>query len=264
MSAWSLAIAAEDINARKRDILAIVFFIRAFPALTIPYILAQNGVLNPDSRQKTSKTEAIPYLPHMLKGFEFCIRTVGITVPDGDNWLHEIKYDGYRLRLERDGDRVSLITKGGYDWSKRYPWIVEAALKNRMKQFVIDGEAVILGVDGYSDFNALHSGKHNDEVQLLAFDVLAMDGDDLRDLPLSMRKANLARLLARRPDGIFLSDFEQGEIGPDLFRAACNMGLEGLVSKRRDRPYRAGRSPYWVKVKNRKHPAMDRVKESFK
>jgi hypothetical protein len=146
-----LAIAAEDINARKRDILAIVFFIRAFPALTIPYILAQNGVLNPDSRQKTSKTEAIPYLPHMLKGFEFCIRTVGITVPDGDNWLHEIKYDGYRLRLERDGDRVSLITKGGYDWSKRYPWIVEAALKNRMKQFVIDGEAVILGVDGYSD-----------------------------------------------------------------------------------------------------------------
>jgi bifunctional non-homologous end joining protein LigD len=133
-----------------------------------------------------------------------------------------------------------------------------------MKQFVIDGEAVILGVDGYSDFNALHSGKYNDEVQLLAFDVLAMDGDDLRKLPLSMRKANLARLLARRRDGIFLSDFEQGEIGPDLFRAACNMGLEGLVSKRRDRPYRAGRSPYWVKVKNRKHPAMDRVMESFK
>ena len=132
-----------------------------------------------------------------------------------------------------------------------------------MKQFVIDGEAVILGVDGYSDFNALHSGKYNDEVQLLAFDVLAMDGDDLRDLPLSMRKANLARLLARRRDGIFLSDFEQGEIGPDLFRAACNMGLEGLVSKRRDRPYRAGRSPYWVKVKNQ-HPAMDRVMESFK
>ena len=153
----------------------------------------------------------------MLKGFEFCIRTVGITVPDGDNWLHEIKYDGYRLRLERDGDRVSLITKGGYDWSKRYPWIVEAALKNRMKQFVIDGEAVILGVDGYSDFNALHSGKYNDEVQLLAFDVLAMDGDDLRDLPLSMRKANLARLLARRPDGIFLSDFEQGESAPICF-----------------------------------------------
>jgi ATP-dependent DNA ligase len=104
------------------------------------------------------------------------------------------------------------------------------------KQFVIDGEAVILGVDGRSDFDALHSERHNDEVQLLAFDVLAMDGDDLRNLPLSKRKANLAlRLLARRPDGIFLSEFEQGEIGPDLFRKACEFGLEGLVSKRRDR-----------------------------
>jgi bifunctional non-homologous end joining protein LigD len=69
--------------------------------------------------------------------------------------------------------------------------------------------------------------------------------------------------LARRPDGIFVAPFEQGEIGPDLFRAACDLGLEGLVSKRRDRPYRAGRSPDWVKVKNRQHPAMERVKEAF-
>jgi len=158
-----------------------------------------------------------------------------------------------------NGDRVRLITRGGYDWTKRFPWIVEAALKNRQKHFVIDGEAVILGVDGYSDFNALHSGKHNEEVQLCAFDVLALDGDDLRKLPLSMRKANLARLLARRPDGIFVSDFEQGGIGPDLFRKACEFGFEGLVSKRRDRPYQAGRSKHWIKVKNRRHPAMDRV-----
>jgi bifunctional non-homologous end joining protein LigD len=90
-----------------------------------------------------------------------------------------------------------------------------------------------------------------------------MDGDDLRNLPLSMRKANLARLLARRPDGIFMSDFEQGEIGPDLFRKACEFGLEGLVSKRRDRPYRASRSKHWIKIKNRKHPAMSRVMDAF-
>jgi bifunctional non-homologous end joining protein LigD len=69
-----------------------------------------------------------------------------------------VKYDGYRLRLERDGDHVRLITRGGYNWTDRFPWIVEAALKNRQKQFIIDGEAVILGVDGISDFNALHSG----------------------------------------------------------------------------------------------------------
>jgi ATP-dependent DNA ligase len=195
--------------------------------------------------------------------FEFCLPTGAKAVPSGPDWYHEIKYDGFRLRVERNGDRVRLITRSGYDWTKRYPWIVEAALKNRHEHFVIDGEAVILGVDGYSDFNALHSGKHNEEVQLCAFDVLAMDGDDLRPLPLSMRKANLARLLARRPDGIFISDFEQGEIGPDLFLAACQMGLEGLVSKHRDRPYRGVRSKHWIKVKNRKHPAMARVIESL-
>ena len=132
-----------------------------------------------------------------------------------------------------------------------------------MKQFVIDGDAVILGVDGISDFDALHSGKHNEEVQLYAFDILALDDDDLRSLPMSMRKTNLARLLARRPDGIFVAPFEQGEIGPDLFRAACRLGLEGLVSKRRDRPYQAGPSKHWIKVKNRTHPAFERVKESF-
>jgi ATP-dependent DNA ligase len=158
--------------------------------------------------------------------------------------------------------RLCLITKGGHNWTNRYPWIVEAALKNRHRQFVIDGEAVVLGVDGAADFNALHSRKHDHEVQLCAFDIMALDGDDLRGLPLSMRKTNLARILARRPDGIFVAPFEQGEIGPELFRAACDMGLEGLVSKRRDRPYQAGRSKYWIKVKNRTHPAMERVMDS--
>ena len=167
----------------------------------------------------------------MFKAFEFCLPANATKVPAGPEWLHEIKQDGFRIRVERDGDRVRLITRGGYDWTKRYPWIAESALKNRIRQFVIDGEAVILGVDGISDFNALHSGKHSEEVQLCAFDVLAMDGDDLRRLPLSMRKASLARLLRGRPEGIFINPFEQGEIGPDLFRKACEFGLEGLVSK---------------------------------
>jgi bifunctional non-homologous end joining protein LigD len=143
------------------------------------------------------------------------------------------------------------------------PLVAEAALRNRRKQFVIDGEAVILGVDGIADFNALHSGKQNAEVQFCAFDVLALDGEDLRDLPLSMRKSNLDRLLRGRPDGIFVNPFEIGAIGPDLFRAACNMGLEGLVSKRSDRPYRGGKSPHWIKVKNREHHAFDRVKRAL-
>ena len=105
----------------------------------------------------------------------------------------------------------------------------QAALRNRNSSFVLDGEAVLLGVDGRSDFDALHSRRHDAEVEFYAFDILVSDGEDLRGLPLSMRKASLSRLLARRVDGIFLSDFEQGEIGPDLFRHACLMGLEGMV-----------------------------------
>src|SRR6516225_893459 len=120
--------------------------------------------------------------------FEFCLPTTGKVVPSAPEWFHEIKYDGFRLMLQRDGARVRLLTKGGCDWAKRYPRIVEAALRNRQQRFVIDGEAIIRGVDGYSDFNALHSGRHNDEVEFVAFDILALDDNDLRNLPLSMRK----------------------------------------------------------------------------
>jgi bifunctional non-homologous end joining protein LigD len=186
--------------------------------------------------------------------FQPCIPTAGKAVPARPDWFHEVKYDGYRLIVAREGNRVRLFTRNGHDWTDRFPWIVETAQKNRHQQFV---------VDGISDFNGLHSRQHNDEVQLYAFDILALNGEDLRGLPLSMRKTNLARLLARRPDGIFVAPFEQGEIGPDLFRAACGMGLEGLVSKRADLPYRAGRSKDWIKVKNRKHPAMHRVQDAF-
>ena len=127
----------------------------------------------------------------------------------------------------------------------------------------LDGEAVVLGVDGNSDFAALHSRKHDAEVQFYAFDMLAGDGGDYRRLPLSMRKANLARLLARRTEGIFVAPFEQGEIGPDLFRHACLMGLEGMVSKHAQRAYGVGRCKHWVKVKNPNHPAYRRVQDQF-
>ncbi|TFV34637.1 DNA ligase [Bradyrhizobium frederickii] len=194
----------------------------------------------------------------MPKALEFCLPTAAKVVPDAPDWLHEVKYDGYRLRVERSGREVRLLTRNGHNWTSRFPWIVQAALKNREQQFVIDGEAVILGVDGVSDFNALHSRRHDEEVQLYAFDVLALGGEDLRPLPLSMRKSNLARLLRGRPEGMFVAPFEAGEIGPELFGAACRMGLEGLVSKRRDRRYVAGRTREWIKVKNRAHPAMSR------
>lgn len=187
-----------------------------------------------------------------------CLPTRGTKVPDGADWIHEIKHDGYRLIVVRDGGRVRLLTRNGHDWSARFPLIREAALRHRQKSFALDGEAVLLGVDGRSDFDGLHSRRHDDEVQFYAFDILVADGEDVRKLPLHLRKNSLARLLARRVDGIFLSDFERGEIGPDLFRNACLMGLEGMVSKHRERPYRAGRQPHWIKVKNPDHPAMRR------
>jgi bifunctional non-homologous end joining protein LigD len=198
----------------------------------------------------------------LKKPFEPCIPTRATKVPAGPDWLHEIKYDGYRLIVQRDGKQVRLFTRSGHDWTGRYPLITEPALRNKSSRFVVDGEAVLLGVDGVSDFDGLNSRKYDDEVQLYAFDVLALDGDDLRALPLSMRKSNLARLLRGRPDGIFQAPFERGEIGPELFRKACEFGLEGIVSKHQDQAYRGGTSSNWVKVKNPKHPAMKRGEES--
>jgi bifunctional non-homologous end joining protein LigD len=129
----------------------------------------------------------------------------------------------------REQGRVRLISRDGYDWAHRFPLIVAGALKVRQKHFVLDGEVVVLDKDGVSDFDALH-----------------------RPMALLLRKANLARLLKRRVDVI--AEYEQGDIGEALFRVACNMGLEGIVSKRLDRAYGAGRCANWIKVKN---PAPD-------
>jgi bifunctional non-homologous end joining protein LigD len=198
-----------------------------------------------------------------FNGFAPCIPTRGTKVPDRDDWFHEVKHDGYRLMIQRDGKRVRLWTRNGHDWSDRYPLIVEAALRHKATSFVMDGEVVLLGVDGISDFDGLHSRQQDDEVQFYAFDLLVANGEDLRSLPLHLRKNNLARMLARRIDGILLNDYEQGAIGPELFRHACIMGLEGLVSKCKESRYKSGRSRDWIKVKNPASPAMNRAKDAF-
>jgi bifunctional non-homologous end joining protein LigD len=159
--------------------------------------------------------------------FEPCIPTRATHVPTGPDWIHEVKHDGYRLIVQRDGKRVRLFTRNGHDWTDRYPLIVEAALKNRSSSFVIDGEAVLLGVDGISDFDGLHSRKHDAEVMLYAFDAMMLDGDDLRKLPLSMRKTNLARILARRPDGIFIGHSNRARSALICFGLHAGWGLRG-------------------------------------
>jgi bifunctional non-homologous end joining protein LigD len=129
---------------------------------------------------------------------------------------------------------------------------------------VIDGEVVVLDKDGVSDFDALASRKHDERAQLYAFGLLACDGEDQRQLPLWQRKVKLAGLLRRRRiKGIFIAEYEAGEMVYDLFGAACNMGLEGIVSKRVDRAYDAGKCKHWIKVKNPAHPAYGRVSSIY-
>ena len=153
----------------------------------------------------------------------------GTQVPAGPDWIHEIKHDGYRLIVRREGKRVRLFTRNGHDWTDRFPLI--AALRLRKTSFVIDGEAVVLGPEGVSDFDALHGGKRDADVRLYAFDLLADDGADMRGQPLHIRKQWLGKLLKRSGDGILYNDHEAGAIGPRLFERACKMGLEGIGSK---------------------------------
>jgi ATP-dependent DNA ligase len=165
------------------------------------------------------------------------------------------------MTVVRENERVRLISRGGYDWADRFPLIVSAALKLEEESFAIDGEVVVLDKEGKSDFDALASRKHDKHAWLYAFDMLAGDGEDLRSWPLSLRKGALAGLLSDLVDGIFIAEYEKGEIGDVLFRVACNMGLEGIVSKRLDHSYCVGRCRHWLKIKNRAHPAYFRVRD---
>jgi len=112
-----------------------------------------------------------------------CLPSKVVRPPSGSLWLHEIKFDGYRLMVRRDGPRVRCFTRNGHDWARRFPTIVAAAHRIKASRFLIDGEAVIVRDDGTSDFHALRSRRRGHEAVLYAFDLLELDGDDLRDLP---------------------------------------------------------------------------------
>jgi bifunctional non-homologous end joining protein LigD len=189
-----------------------------------------------------------------------CSPTRAAKPPTGPGWVHEIKHDGYRLIVRRDGEAVRLFTRRGYDWTDRYPAIAAAAAKLRAKSFTLDGEAVVIGHDGVAVFDDLHRRHKASEALLYAFDLLEHDGEDLRPRPLSDRKARLARLLTRAPAGIVYNEHTE-EDGTTVFRHACKLGFEGIVSKRLCAPYRSGPSRDWIKVKNPDSPAMMRHRE---
>jgi bifunctional non-homologous end joining protein LigD len=170
--------------------------------------------------------------------------------PTGKPWVHEIKHDGYRLMVRRDGSRVRCFTRNGHDWADRFPALVDAALRIKASSFLIDGEAVIARDDGTPDFHALRSRRRGSEAVMYAFDLIEHNGDDLRDLPLIERKRRLAKLLGRaKRRAIRFNEHLTGDV-PTVFDHVCRMGLEGIVSKRVDAPYRSGPSKVWLKSKN--------------
>src|SRR5208337_1827375 len=135
-----------------------------------------------------------------------CLPTASRKPPSGVHWVHEIKHDGYRLIARRDGNRIRLFTRHGYDWSRRYPRIVDALASLRVTSIIIDGEAVWCGSDGKSDFDKLHSRAHDRDVILYAFDLLELNGEDRRQHPLEKRKAKLEKILARSQEMRFSED----------------------------------------------------------
>jgi bifunctional non-homologous end joining protein LigD len=143
------------------------------------------------------------------------------------------------------------------DWTKRYPRIVEQAAKIKGSA-IIDAEVVWLDGEGVAQFDALHSRVMDHAAVACAFDLLMLDGDDLRRQPLSERKAALPKVLRRTKGSIQYVEHHEGD-GAKMFAAVCKLGLEGIVSKRIDAPYRSGPSKSWIKVKNPKAAAAMRI-----
>ena len=191
----------------------------------------------------------------MPKSIEPCLATLSAVVPASDRWLHEIKWDGYRLIALKRAGKVSLATRRGLDWTERFPSIAEAVAALPVVDVILDGEAVVEDERGAASFAALQDalsdnhGKTARNALLYAFDLLYLDGHDLRDLPLGERKARLAALVpAGSPGHLRLSEHLDAD-GAAMAKSAQAIGLEGIVSKRRDRPYRSGRCEDWLKTK---------------
>jgi bifunctional non-homologous end joining protein LigD len=183
------------------------------------------------------------------------LATLVDAAPDGDAWLHELKFDGYRVLVRIENGDVTLLTRRGNDWTARMPGVARAFERMKVDAAVVDGEVVVLDEQGRSDFQRLQnslSGEHDEKLVYYAFDLLHLTGNDLRALPLTERKQALAEFLrpaAAKSDGVIrLSEHVVGQ-GQAFFEKACALGVEGIISKRAAAPYRAGRGRDWLKVK---------------
>jgi bifunctional non-homologous end joining protein LigD len=182
-------------------------------------------------------------------GFIAPLPTKADTLPSSEMWLHEIKHDGFRIVARKSDGQVRLYSRPGNDFTRRFPLIVEALERLRSRSCIIDGEAVACNDNGVASFERIRYRQHDGNVFLYAFDLIELNGDDLRRDPLQVRKATLASIVAKARPGIRFNEHIEGD-GPTVFAHACKMGLEGIVSKRKDSAYRSGRSPDWLKMKN--------------
>ena len=189
----------------------------------------------------------------MAVAYEPQLATLSRTPPSGDKWVHEIKLDGYRVGCLISDGRVRLVSRRGLDWTSTFPEIVEAFRRLDVREAVIDGELVVILPDGRSSFEAMQqavaSPSRRTGLVYYAFDLLRLDGERIDRLPLEARKARLLALLGRaKAARIRYTEHLDGR-GSEVFEQACRMGLEGIVSKRRDLPYQPGRRDSWRKTK---------------
>jgi bifunctional non-homologous end joining protein LigD len=177
-----------------------------------------------------------------------CLPMMAPRPPSGPTWLHEIKHDGLRIIARKDSRRVRLFGRLGEDLTERFPQIAGAMA--RLPSCTIDGEALVCDDSGVPSFDLLR--RREDRAFLCAFDLIEFAGDDRRRDPLEQRKNDLSRLLVDAPPGVALYNWLEGDKidGATLFKQLCSLGLEGVVSKRKDSRYISGRSPYWVQMKN--------------
>jgi bifunctional non-homologous end joining protein LigD len=189
---------------------------------------------------------------------EPCLPTNSPQPPIGTAWVHEIKHDGIRVIARRTESGVRLYSRHGNDLTGRFPLIVEALARLRVSSCILDGEAVSCGDDGIAVFERILYKRYDDTVFLYAFDLIELNGDDLRREPLESRKVTLERLLAGTDFGVLLNEHLEHVNGQHVFEYACRMGLEGVVSKRKGSPYRSGRTLDWLKAKNPNAPAVKR------
>ena len=170
--------------------------------------------------------------------------------PDGPEWIHEQKFDGYRILADKQGDRVRLYSRRFNDWTAELPTVAQAVGKLPCDRALIDGEVAAVLPDGRTSFQALQNAFSGTGANLayFVFDLLAEGGDDLRARPLIERKERLRTLVGKKPGIIRYSDHVEGS-GRKFFELACKQGLEGIVSKRRDSPYTGGRGGAWLKTK---------------